>query len=693
MIGKRAILRAMAGLNQAKPRPYLLTFGGGLDEETPPLMVPPGFLRAARNVECRVNGGYETADGYQRFDGRTEPSTAVAYVIDITLTGAISTGDTVTGVTSLATGVVIATASGYIAYTKASGALVSGETLNVGGVGQATTTSAPHAASTALLRAQYKNLAADQYRNDIAAPTGSGSNLGGVELGDVLYTWRNNAGGTAANLWKSTTSGWSQITLYNEVSFTAGAVAAPADGETLTQGGVTATVKRAVTQNQTTAWAGAATGRLIVTNPAGGNFAAGAATLSGGGTCTLSGAQTAITLLPSGRYECIVENFGGSVNTKRVYGCDGVNRGFEFDGTVLVPIATGMSSDIPNHVGSNMNHLFFSFSASVQHASPGYPYVWSVVLGASEIAMGDTVNGFAKQPGSATAGAYAIFTRNKLSILNGTGVANWQKIDYRAELGAYAYSIQDVGYTMFFDDQGITNLQTSQAFGNFSHQSLSRRIYKWLNNRRQYVVGSCVSRVKSQYRLFFSDQYMLYVTFSGNKVVGMTPIRLKHTPTWAWSGERANGTEVIYFGGTNGMVYQMEKGTSFDGEAIDWRLYFSWDSMGSPRLVKRFHGASVEIAGEGYAELSYTYRLSYATTEIAQPGTQSEVTNFSASIWDSGIQWDNFVWDGRTLLPSLMDMGGEAENVSHMFSGNSDYHEVIRFSAMTVDYSPRRQLR
>jgi len=696
MISKRQIARLSGGLAQAKPRPALIAFNGGLDEETPPLSVPSGFLRYGRNVECDVLGGYGSVKGYERCDGRTAPSAATAVVLDITLTGTISVGDTVTDATSGATAVVIAVPdSTHIVVTKvAVSTFASGHVLNVGGNPQATTTSSAHGASTALLRAQYKNLAADEYRDDIAAPTGSGSSLGGIKFGGVLYTWRNNAGGTAVDIWKSTSSGWSQVTLFNEISFTSGGATAPAEATTLTQGGVTATIKRVVATTASTTWAtNSAAGRFIIANPAGGNFAAGAATI-GAINVTLTAIQTAITLLPSGRYEFDVENFGGSVATKRIYGCDGVNRGFEFDGTVLVPITTGMTTDAPSHVISHQKQLFFSFGASVQHAAPGTPYIWSAVLGASELGMGDTVTGFMTQPGSETSGALAIFTQNRMSVLYGTGVSNWVLSPYREEVGARAYSIQDAGYTIFMDDQGVTNLQTSQAFGNFGHKAISARMKTFVNAKRGLVTASCVSRGKSQYRLFFSDGYVLFVTFSGNKIIGMTPVKLSHAATWAWSSEESDGSETIYFGSTNGMVYQMEKGTSFDGDAIVWKMKLAWDFLGSAQLIKRFHSASLEVSGSGYAGFSFTYRLGYAATDIAQPGTQSEVTSFSPTVWDSAeMVWDNFVWDGQALLPSSVDLGGEAENISIELGGNSDYHAAIRFSGAILMWAPRRYLR
>lgn len=690
-------LQRMAGAR--KPIPHMIQFMGGWDQITPPLSLASGFLRATQNYEADVIGGYSRIVGYERSDGRPSPSDASYAVIGIVLTGAIAAGTTVTGATSAATGMVIAIPGATsIVVSKVTGTFVAAEVLNVAASPQATTTTAAitGGASTAILNAQYLNLAADLYRMDIAKPPGSGGILGIVRYNDVNYVWRNAVNGLTANIWKQTGSGWSQVTLYNEVRFTSGGATQPAEGDTLTQGGVTATIKRVVLTSGTWAGSGAA-GRLIVTNPAGGNFAAGAAT-DGGITVTLSGVQTAITLLPGGRYEIKVENFGGGVATKRIYGCDGVNRGFEFDGTVLAPITTGMTIDAPNHVCVHKLHLFYSFGASVQFSGPGTPYVWSVVVGtAGEIGMGENVNCFMVQPSSSAVGALAIFTTNKTNILYGTGASDFVLLPYRDQLGAYPYTSQDTGQTMFLDGQGVTTLQTVQAFGNFTHNAITARIKTWLNNQRTKAVESCVVRDKSQYRLFFSDGYALFVTFAVSargKVFYMMPVLFPDPITCAYASTDSDGTETIFFGSANGMVYQMERGTSFDGADIDHYLVLAWDFLKSPRTIKNFKDCALEVSGSGYAEFSFSYELGYASSDIGQPNAQSAATNFLPGAWDAGgAVWDQGAWDGQTLMPSAFNMGGEAENVSLIIRGSSDYQSPIKFSGGIVHYIPRRELR
>ena len=669
-----------------------IPFRGGADSETPPLSTPDGFLRESNNVECDVNGGYSVIVPYERFDGRPSPSDAAYATISITLTGTISTGDTITGVTSGATAVVLSNLTTSLVVTKLVGSFVSGETLNVSAAAQATTTSVSSidGASTAKLHAQYKNLAADNYRSDIGTVTGSGNILGVFQFNNVVYCFRNNAGGTAAVLWKSSSSGWTAVTMFNEVSFTAGGTSAPAEGSTLTQGANTATIKRVVLTSGT--WAGGtAAGRLIVTTPAPADFAAGAATV-GAISLTLSGVQTAITLSPSGSYEFDTYNFTGSASTIRVYGADGVNKGFEFDGTVYVPISTGMTTDTPTHVRGHKNHLFFSFASSVQHSSIGFPYQWSVVTGAAELGIGDTVTGFMPQSGSETNAALAIFSKNRIAVMYGTSSANWNIVEYLQETGAFAKTIQHLGFTVMLDDRGLTSLRATQDYGNFSSKTLSRNIRSWLNDRITTSTGSCINRNKTQYRLFFADNSGVYMTLEGNKVIGITPVLFKHSIECVHSSEKTDGTEVTYFGSDNGYVYQLDKGTSFDGDTLNYSFTTSISFFGSPRTRKRFRRAVYEIQGNGYAEFSHSYELSYNSSTITQQSAESVVTNLTEGRWDTGT-WDVLFWDGVTLTPSEALLSGTADNIAIKVTSDNDYFQPITFSGVLIHYSMRRQLR
>ena len=92
MIKNSKLLRGLA-----RPEFKTIPFRKGMDLVTPSNATEPGTLRAARNVEIDINGGYQTARGYEAFDGQTSPSLATYQRMDTNITGSLTIGDTLTG--------------------------------------------------------------------------------------------------------------------------------------------------------------------------------------------------------------------------------------------------------------------------------------------------------------------------------------------------------------------------------------------------------------------------------------------------------------------------------------------------------------------------------------------------------------------------------------------------------------------
>ena len=674
------------------PKQDFIPFTGGLDQETPTLETAPGTLRQSQNFEIGINSGYQDIVGYERFDGRTAPSAAQYATLPGTVTGSIVVGDTITGVDSSATGIVLAVVSGYFVITKITGTFQA-EVLNVSASPEGTATAAQSidGASTTLLDSQYRNLAADSYRADILPPTGSGGVLGVFRhpTGTTRFCFRNATDGLSAKLWGESASGWVEVDLGEELSFTSGGVTEIAAGDTITGATSTETATVEVVILLSGTWAGGdAAGRFILSGQSGPFQAENLNVGASSNLATIAGDSDAITLEPSGSYETVLGNFGGQLSQYRVYGCDGVNRGFEFDGSIFVPINTGMVTDAPTHVYVHKKQLCFSFAASFQNSGPGTPYLWSVIVGASEIATDDDITEFKAQPGNVDGGALVIYNKNSIHVLYGNSAADWKLVTYREEIGAYARTVQDLGQQIFLHERGISKLYTTQAYGNFQHATLSRLIQTFINERRSTVTASCIVRNKNQYRIFFSDGYGLYITFAGNKILGIMPVLFPEPVSCMFSLENANGTEDIFFGSTDGYVYQMEKGTSFDGDDITAFLMLHFWHSKMPRLDKTYLDLVMEAEGAGYAEYNISYELDYGSSETEQSGLTAATLDFGAAYWDSFV-WDSFTWDAVSEVPYHQKLDGTAENISIIINKNSDHFVPVRFSGALITFLPR----
>lgn len=686
--------------------PQGVSYPGGLDQTTPSLALQPGALRDVLNFECSQSGGYGRIDGYERFDGRPSPSLAVFQILQfVSFTNVPATGLVATQAVSGATGVIIAVnnvaGAFYIAVTKITGTFDYTHSVTVPGpitVGTATT---PSVILTAQVNAQYLAAAAAVYRADIGAVPGSGPVRGVVAMTfggvDNVYAFRDNAGATASALYKASGSGWTLVPFLNIISFTTGAGGGtgPLDGATLTQGANTATIRRIMWA--TGSWGGSAdaAGQFVITTPAPGNFGAGAATVTGGFTVVLSAIQTAITMLPGGKFEFVKCNFSGQLITRRIYGSDGVNKCFEFDGTTLAPITTGLTPDTPKHVTFHKNFLFIAQASSIFYCGAGTPFKWSSTAGGGEIATGDEVNGMITLPGSQTSSTLAVFMAGNTAFLYGIDPASFNFILFNAGTGALPYSVQNLFDTCVLDHLGAISIKTSLNYGNFLPNSLTKNIFPFVRQERSKIVASSVSRDKSQYRVFFSDGYGLWLTLINQQYLGAGVVLFPDPVFCIDEQDLSTGGEVTYFGtgNTSGYVMMLDTGTSFDGANIDAHITLAWDAIKSPRILKRFRAGSIEVQGGAYALINFGYQLGYGTPNISQPSLVQYATNFAASAaWDA-FTWDAFVWDGQTLSPTEVDMTGTGENVQVTISSSTNYIAAYNVNSVIYHFTPRRGMR
>lgn len=670
----------------------LIQLQGGLDLVTPTLSLPPGVARESVNFEVSITGGYSRIPGYERYDGRPNPSDANYNLLTVASATTLAVGNTITNLAATVSGVIIAISDNLVVYTKAVGAFLAADAVYVGGVLKTTVVSLGGTVSAdSSLAAEYLSLAANNYRADIGAVPGSGPIRGVVFLHTTqeVFAWRNNAGGTAMAIYKASTSGWTAVSLGYEMPFDSGTHEL-VDGNTITgqTSGAVGTITRVVLQSGS--WsAGTAAGYLI--------FASITGTFSAGENLRISttayaravSAQAAITLNPDGQLDFVIENFGSAT---RIYGADTVNYGFEFDGTTYVPIRTGMTTDTPTHVAVHKQHLFFSFGSSVQFSGIGAPYEWSPIVGAGEIALNNVVTAFLVQPGDQSTGAMAIYSDDNTFVLYGSSSANFALVSYNVGTGAKPFTCQNVNVSYSFDDRGVINMATTLNFGNFDSAALTLNLRPFVQQRRNLATASGVNREKGQYRVFFSDGYGLYVTLANGKYMGSMPVQFPNAVTCMAEGEKPDGAETAFFGSTNGYVYRLDAGTSFDGADISASMTLVFNAVGSPRLLKRFRRGSLEITGTGYAEFAFNYDLAYSSTYIGQESEASYSSNLVASFWDSAV-WDAFVWDGRTLAPSEVEIKGTAENIAIRVASISAIYQPFTINSIILHYTPRRGLR
>lgn len=680
---------------------------GGEDLITPPIDISPSSIIHDENYECDRDGRARRVDGFEAFDGQPAPSEQSYWILDFDAgTDEIAAEDLVTGASSSDTGIAVIAgvvesgsygsndAAGYLVLTQVSGTFTNDENLQVSAVTKSVADGvvALRGADTSTLDDTYLQAAIEYARDQIADVPGEGDILGVSIYKENVYCWRFNVGSSQINMWKSSTSGWTQVPLGETFRFDQGGAVEPALGATITGAvsGETAIIERIVLQN-TGVWSGSSAEGWFVISARSGTFTPGETLNIGGTTARLLGnISLSITATDTPvRFETVNHNFSGAADGLRMYGTGhnasatpvgGSHAGapFEFDGTIFCPLRIlGGPSNNPTHVEVFREHLFYGFSEGFfVHSSTGKPLEWTALGGASDFSLPAANTGLRPL----LEGILAIFCKERIFFLSGDNSSDWVLTTYSHTSGGHEWSIQQPLGTIFLNDSGITTLRTVQEFGDFGSDVISKKIKPLIESKKALLISSMNVECKEQYRLFFSDNTGIIVTFNSGRLVGATRVDYG-LPVLVTAVDEIADEEYLIFGSDDGYVYRMDKGNSFNGEALASSVTLAYNHLGSPENIKKFFKAVFEIAATAGTSftLSVQYDRGYGIASDSQ-----------AASLDSG----SGVWDGSTAPATLTSgedfyLGQTGKSISFTLTSTGTYDDPHTLQGYTIHFATR----
>jgi hypothetical protein len=196
-------------------------------------------------------------------------------------------------------------------------------------------------------------------------------------------------------------------------------------------------------------------------------------------------------------------------------------------------------------------------------------------------------------------------------------------------------------------------------------------------------------RQKNQYRLFFSDNSAMYCTIRDNKMEGLMTCQLEHDATCLYSGEDSNGRELLLMGSSDGFVYHMDKGQSFDGEEINFYMRLNFHHYGTPGLIKKFRGTLFEIKAPAYTNLGVIPDFRFGAPEYPTSTSHPIDLITGGGYWNVD-NWLEFFWSAPYMATGRVRTRGDGENMSLFIFGSSAYVEPHNIHGATVFYSHRR---
>lgn len=669
---------------QSPPRLDIVPLAGGVDQVTTPVLVEPGKLITCSNFEPDINGGYRRMGGFERFDGKQSPTDA-DYTYVTTNSALISVGDTVATAGLTASGYVLFVSGSDIAVSMTAGTFAPNDDLYVGAtlVGQVLTVSV-NAAETVDDHTAIKKELANYIRTFISAPPGEGPIRGLWEYKNIVYAFRDNVGATVGQMYKSSPSGWQLVNGGTEIQFS-GAVGEIFDGDTITgfTSGATATVVRALLRTGT--WTVAGVGTLVIASVSG-TFNASEELRVGGVKKAMSASlATLITLPAGGKYDFDNYNFFAQADTLRMYFANGVGVIHEFDGTNLIPIRTGLGNDRPTFIKGHKGHLVIGIQSSLQMSSVGNPYSWTALTGAAELGLGDTITGLQPQRGDAQTASMIITTKRKTLMLYGNSSSDFRIITLSPDTGGEAYTLQNINTPYMLDTKGVVSALETLDFGNFELGVKTRLVQPFINDLQGNATSSMIVRTQNQYRIFKNDGTGLILQVSkednGNVTFFDYGTVIANVST---SYIDTNGVERRMIGSTDGMVYEIDKGTSFDGNSIVAYFLTVFNTVKSAHVRKRFRRVNVQTRSNGRTVINVGYDLSYGSSDNIAGNISSKTNTGSGGFWGSFI-WDNFTWDGSYAEQLTVDTPGTGDSLAVIV--NTDRDDMLPFTIHTLIFN------
>lgn len=220
------------------------------------------------------------------------------------------------------------------------------------------------------------------------------------------------------------------------------------------------------------------------------------------------------------RYQFITANFYGDPNWKSMYGVNGVDRAFAYNGEYFYKIVANpdADNDKPRHIANHHSHLALGYAEGrVDVSVVGEPYNFDGAKGASSWAFGDSVTGLLPLSGT----MLGIFCQKSVWGLSGTTVDNFTSQVISPRMGAIEYTVTDMGFPVYANVYGIYTLSQTTEYGDYKGTPLSQDVSPWLRDRLQRdgtsdkeVVVAWPVRAKNQYKLAFADGYVLTMTMN-----------------------------------------------------------------------------------------------------------------------------------------------------------------------------------
>lgn len=646
---------------------YAFEFKGGLVSNLSPLQQGvqlPGSARELKNFEPSVSGGYRRILGYQKFDSAFVPCFG-----NVRVNGSGQTGN------SLVVANISSAPVDGDTFTIAGDATV--YTIDVGGVSFNALTRQATLTLTTALAASPADGAAVTFAQQRGVISGIASWDGAV------VAVRSN------DVYKSTGTGFTKISIpmYGTVLVNGGSqtgsslivdglTAVPQIGDTFTINGVQKTYTVTAVPTVTSGAATLAISPALASSPA--------------DNAAISWISTRFTNTGKTRFDKY--RIG---TTEKIAGVAVGAFPFTYDGTTYKSLTTVADIAGAEHVVWFKNQLFFAKGDKLVFTAPYSDDDFNVANGSGVISVGNRITGlkvFREQ--------LIIFSEQRINRLVGNTITDFVLQPITVNIGCVAEdTIQELGGDIIFlGPDGLRLLSATDRIGDFGLAVVSKAIQKEMTQliAASESFSSITIKEKSQYRLMGFKSNTNEASSVG--ILG-TQLALADTESMAWAqlqGIRSyvadsdyhDVEELIVFAHTDGFVYRMEQGNTFDGTDITAVFATPYVPFNDPRVRKTFYKLYLYTDPQGSVTTTVNLKLDFDDLGSIQP-TTIPLGNDTGTV---GFYGSPLAVYGVTVFGSKLKRVFDTQLVGSGFSASLQFISIgsnpaFSLDAATVEYA------
>lgn len=303
---------------------------------------------------------------------------------------------------------------------------------------------------------------------------------------------------------------------------------------------------------------------------------------------------------------------------------------------------SAISSDLEGatHVVRFKTTVFFAKNSNLYYSAVSNESDFSATSGAGSINVGEEITGltvFREQ--------LIIFTKNTVQRITGSSFANWELQPITESIGCVdGNTIQEVGGDiMYLADDGIRLLSATDRIGDFAlglpSDIIAKDASEFISATNQF--SSITIRKKAQYRIFSfiesqqagGAQGLLVTKFIAQGSSGLAWGKTKGIKVNVIDSDYTSTVETICFGNTDGYVYKLDTGSSFDGGNIEAIYESPFMPVTDPQIRKTFYKHTLYLEPLGTTNFTVGLKFDFdriPANGVLQPATQTITSTGSA---------------------------------------------------------------